>query len=167
MKSLATWQAEQQWWEEVPQLASQLIAECLQLTGCDHAQVAGFQADLISRQSEMLKIHQDLLESVRTDMTLEPELDEEAVAQDDSVSSESAQELASSERLSLDEMDAIHQTDQLIKGADFTQMITVNEPVKAALDDWLTWGRPNLMSAYENYQYLRPLISPVYERPAS
>lgn len=164
LKSLATWQAEQQWWEEVPQLASQLIAECLQLTGCDHAQVAGFQADLISRQSEMLKIHQDLLESVRTDMTLEPELDEEAVAQDDSVSSESAQELASSERLSLDEMDAIHQTDQLIKGADFTQMITVNEPVKAALDDWLTWGRPNLMSAYENYQYLRPLISPVYEK---
>ena len=34
-------------------------------------------------------------------------------------------------------------------------MISLNGPVKAALDDWLTWNRPMLMSSYEYYQYLR------------
>jgi membrane-bound lytic murein transglycosylase D len=41
-------------------------------------------------------------------------------------------------------------------------MIQLNGPVKAALDDWLTWLRPMLMEAWWNYQYLRPEMAPAY-----
>jgi len=54
-------------------------------------------------------------------------------------------------------------TDRLLHGADLREIITLNAPVDAALDDWLTWMRPMLMDSYENYQYLRDEIAPVYE----
>jgi membrane-bound lytic murein transglycosylase D len=54
-------------------------------------------------------------------------------------------------------------TDRLLHGADLRELITLNAPVNAALDDWLTWMRPMLMDSYENYQYLRDEIAPVYE----
>lgn len=52
----------------------------------------------------------------------------------------------------------------LLQGKDLAALIQVNEPVKAALDDWLTWRRPQLMESYENYQYMRALMWPAYER---
>ena len=51
----------------------------------------------------------------------------------------------------------------LLRGNDLREMISLNGPVKAALDDWLTWNRPMLMSSYEYYQYLRDKIAPIYE----
>lgn len=51
----------------------------------------------------------------------------------------------------------------LLKGTDLREMITLNGPVNAAIDDWLTWMRPILMEAYENYRFLRPKMAPVYE----
>jgi membrane-bound lytic murein transglycosylase D len=50
-----------------------------------------------------------------------------------------------------------------LDGADLCDVIQRNEPVAAALNDWLTWNRPALMEAYENYQFLRPKIWPIYE----
>ena len=43
------------------------------------------------------------------------------------------------------------------------EMIPLNAEVRAALNDWLTWNRPQLMQTYEQYQFLRPYIFPVYE----
>jgi membrane-bound lytic murein transglycosylase D len=43
------------------------------------------------------------------------------------------------------------------------EMIPLNTEVRAALNDWLTWNRPQLMQTYEQYQFLRPYILPVYE----
>lgn len=43
------------------------------------------------------------------------------------------------------------------------EMIPLNAEVRAALNDWLTWNRPQLMQTYEQYQFLRPSIVPVYE----
>jgi membrane-bound lytic murein transglycosylase D len=49
-------------------------------------------------------------------------------------------------------------------GHDFDKMVEVNEPVQAAMRDWLTTQRAFLIDAWENYQYMRYLMSPEYER---
>jgi membrane-bound lytic murein transglycosylase D len=51
----------------------------------------------------------------------------------------------------------------LLKGQDLRKLIAMNEPMKAALEEWLTWMRPNLLDAYENYQYMRYRMWPAYE----
>jgi len=57
-----------------------------------------------------------------------------------------------------------HRSVNLLKGEDLREIIELNGPVNAALHDWLTWMRPNLMDAFENYQYMRHLMWPEYER---
>jgi len=52
----------------------------------------------------------------------------------------------------------------LLKGNDLSEIITLNGPVKAAIDDWLTWMRPMLMESHENYRFLRQKIAPIYEQ---
>lgn len=52
----------------------------------------------------------------------------------------------------------------LLHGHDLAKVIRVNGPVKAALHDWLTWMRPNLVDAWENYAYLRHQMWPAYEK---
>lgn len=47
--------------------------------------------------------------------------------------------------------------------ADLRELIVLNGPIQAALDDWLTWLRPQLMASYHNYQFLRPTMAPIYE----
>lgn len=51
----------------------------------------------------------------------------------------------------------------LLKGTDLAEVISLNGPVKAAMDDWLTWNRPLLMTSYENYQFMRSKMAPSYE----
>lgn len=50
----------------------------------------------------------------------------------------------------------------LLDGTDLRELITLNGPVKAALDDWLTWLRPELLEAWRNYTFLRDRIAPLY-----
>ncbi len=50
-----------------------------------------------------------------------------------------------------------------LRGKDLRELIELNDPVKTAMNDWLTWLRPAFMASYENYQYLRDKIAPVYE----
>jgi membrane-bound lytic murein transglycosylase D len=54
-------------------------------------------------------------------------------------------------------------TASLLRGTELTEIIRLNGPVKAAIDDWLTWMRPMLMEAYHNYRFLRHKMAPVYE----
>jgi membrane-bound lytic murein transglycosylase D len=49
-------------------------------------------------------------------------------------------------------------------GHAFDQMVELNEPVQAALREWLTSQRGFLIDAWENYQYMRYLMAPEYER---
>ncbi|MBX3707972.1 MAG: transglycosylase SLT domain-containing protein [Pseudomonadales bacterium] len=51
----------------------------------------------------------------------------------------------------------------LLNGRELANLIEVNGPVKAALHDWLTWMRPQLIDSYENYQVMRHLMWPAYE----
>jgi membrane-bound lytic murein transglycosylase D len=49
-------------------------------------------------------------------------------------------------------------------GHQFDRMVEFNEPVQAAMRDWLTSRRAYLIDAYENYQYMRYLMYPEYQR---
>ena len=60
-------------------------------------------------------------------------------------------------------MPEIGRTESLLRGTDLSEIINLNGPVSAALDDWLTWNRPLLISSYFNYQFLRDDIAPIYE----
>ena len=52
----------------------------------------------------------------------------------------------------------------LLKGHKLSDIIAMNDPMKVALELWLTQYRPNLMRAYENYAYLRHEMWPAYEK---
>ena len=51
-----------------------------------------------------------------------------------------------------------------LNGRDFRELIVRNDAVKAAMAEWLTHLRPQLINAHEQYQYLRFLMWPEYER---
>ncbi|GIX36542.1 MAG: hypothetical protein KatS3mg126_2321 [Lysobacteraceae bacterium] len=53
---------------------------------------------------------------------------------------------------------AVNQLD----GRDLRELIELNPAVQAALNEWLTWMRPQLLEAYENYRILRPQMWPEY-----
>jgi membrane-bound lytic murein transglycosylase D len=52
---------------------------------------------------------------------------------------------------------------RLLNGQDLAEIIELNSLVRAALNDWLTWMRPTLIDAFENYMHMRHLMWPVYE----
>ncbi len=52
----------------------------------------------------------------------------------------------------------------MLKGQRLDEIIEVNQAVKAGMEEWLTWMRPNLLDAWENYQYMRHLMWPQYEQ---
>jgi membrane-bound lytic murein transglycosylase D len=47
---------------------------------------------------------------------------------------------------------------------DVKDVVSLNGPVKRALNDWLTWNRPQLADAFENYLFLREEIAPIYAK---
>ncbi len=52
----------------------------------------------------------------------------------------------------------------LLRGRDLREFITVNGPVKAALNEWLTWMRPLLLDTWDNYRFMRHRMWPEYEQ---
>lgn len=64
----------------------------------------------------------------------------------------------------LNDIPEAQRTITLLRGKNLADVITLNEPVKAAINEWLTWLRPNLIEAYENYQYMRFMMWPEYEK---
>lgn len=51
-----------------------------------------------------------------------------------------------------------------LKGRELGEIIAVNDAVKVAIEEWLSQHRPNLQLAYENYQFMRAMMWPEYER---
>lgn len=52
----------------------------------------------------------------------------------------------------------------LLNGRELRDLIELNTPVKSAMVEWLTWMRPQLVTAWENYHYMRHLMWPEYEQ---
>lgn len=66
-------------------------------------------------------------------------------------------------RMLSDDVPEVARSINLLHGNELAKVIKINGPVKAALHDWLTWMRPGLIDAWENYAYLRHLMWPAYE----
>jgi len=116
---------------------------CLSSPACDHSRVLSGYEKLAG---EGLAIH-----SENTDELAEADLT-------------AAQATDSTTSPMLDDLPEAQRSVTLLNGRELRDLIELNTPVKAAMVEWLTWMRPNLITAYENYQYLRYLMWPEYER---
>ncbi|MCK7594667.1 lytic transglycosylase domain-containing protein [Pseudomarimonas salicorniae] len=122
---------------------------CAALPDCDTAPLLARYAELLSAQSELLVQHDEagpdalalegeggaLVEEGRVDLAGGPEA----------------------------EIEGLQDSLALLKGRDLRELIALNAPVKAALNEWLTWMRPQLLESYENYQFMRHRMWPEYE----
>jgi membrane-bound lytic murein transglycosylase D len=120
-----------------------IAGRCVAMPGCEIERVLLAQDTLLDRQA------QELLGRARVD----------AVDADDAGAPEGAG--AGTIEHALPETS---RTAALLQGRDLRKMVALNEPIRAALEEWLTWMRPNLMETYENYQYMRYKMFPAYER---
>jgi len=120
--------------------------ECSQSSGCDMKQFTEVYTQLLGEQSYEL----------RTQLALVDELESTTETVEDPEREPGTAPFAST-------MPEIARTESMLRGKDLREIINLNGPVRAALDDWLTWMRPLLMESYENYQYLRPKIAPIYD----
>jgi membrane-bound lytic murein transglycosylase D len=116
-----------------------LAQRCLKQRGCDSTRV-------ITQYETLLK-SQDLAQ------------DDTLVGEDDDIDADHARSpvLANS-------VEAQKSIKLLDDGHGFDRMVEMNEPVQAAIREWLTSQRSFLIDAWENYQYMRYLMAPEYER---
>jgi membrane-bound lytic murein transglycosylase D len=133
--------------EKIAAAASAIRAdgeECSRTTGCDMSLFLVAYEALLSKQSIQLKKQALEISNLEESIQEEPE-----------------REPGTSSFVST--LPAIDKTVSLLRGTDLRELINLNGPVSAAIDDWLTWMRPMLMDSYNNYMYLRKNIAPVYE----
>lgn len=116
--------------------------ECLEQPGCDVRRVLAAQDALLVRQGRFLVGATEDSDPVNGDGDLVGEGDSPVLL----VLPESARTVA------------------MLNGKDLAKVIELNEPVKAALEEWLTWMRPQLLDTWENYQYMRHRMFPEYEK---
>jgi membrane-bound lytic murein transglycosylase D len=117
---------------------------CAELPACDTARFFSAYQTLLTVQSRALG--------------------ELAALDDDSATTDEVELEEGRERVIGAHLPQMHKALTLLKGRRLKDVITLNEPVKAALDEWLTWLRPQLIETYKNYAYMRPLMLPEYER---
>jgi membrane-bound lytic murein transglycosylase D len=118
---------------------------CAATPGCDLERVLAAQDALVARQTEVL------LGGIEDRQRVE-----------DTTPGEEVNEEAESPLLS--GVPETRRSVALLKGQDLRRIIQVNEPVRAALEEWLTWMRPFLLEAHENYRFMRYRMWPEYEQ---
>ncbi|MFQ5791540.1 MAG: transglycosylase SLT domain-containing protein [Acidobacteriota bacterium] len=133
--------------EELQAIADRLKAganECAKTQGCDWNRFLDALNRLLGEQARVLSRQASRIEGLVSEA-------EEGIEREPGTSP------------FISAMPEMGTTVSLLRGTDLRDIIKLNGPVKAALDDWLTWMRPMLMDAYENYQFLRKSIAPIYE----
>lgn len=120
-----------------------LADECLDLPGCDVRRILAAQDALLVRQGRFLSGTTEDADPVDARET-------ELAGEGDSPVLRAMPEAA--------------RTVAMLNGRDLSKVIALNEPVKAALEEWLTWMRPQLLDTWENYQYMRHLMFPAYQQ---
>lgn len=121
--------------------------DCTRTPGCDIEQILAVFDRLLGEQEIRLKT-----QAARIG-TLEADIDEEIDPEREPGTSPFVAAIPELGRV-----------ETLLRGTELREIISLNGPVKAAIHDWLTWMRPMLMEAHENYQYLRDEIAPIYEK---
>lgn len=112
-------------------------ARCLATTGCDSAQVAEGALTLLDGDASLRTIGEGA----------------DGTADEDHAGSGVIAHLPEASR-----------SVNLLNGRDLRDIIALNGPVKAALTEWLTWMRPQLVDAWEHYQDMRHLMWPEYQK---
>lgn len=115
---------------------------CIALPGCEVRRVIAAQDALIERQARFLV--------GATEDAVPLDAEAETAGEGDSPVVQSMPNAA--------------RTVAMLNGKDLAKVIELNEPVKAALEEWLTWMRPQLLDAWENYQFMRHRMFPAFER---
>ncbi len=59
---------------------------------------------------------------------------------------------------------AMERTITLLKGRELADILTINDAVKAGIEQWLTQYRPNLITTYVNYEFMRYRMWPEYHK---
>ncbi|MCU0754696.1 MAG: transglycosylase SLT domain-containing protein [Xanthomonadales bacterium] len=114
-----------------------LSEQCRALPGCDLARVLGLWQTLVERQQQALLRPAESVPTAPLPVVDAPPPPEYPAAAD---------------------------TARLLAGTDLKEMIRLNGPVKAAIADWLTIMRPNLIETWKNYSFLRHRMYPHFER---
>ena len=112
--------------------------ECAETRGCEPQRFMSAYGNLLTLRSDVLT------GAMEEFVEVEKAYDEESIV--------------------LAEIPSATRSVNLLNGQDLREIIELNGPVNAAMHDWLTWMRPNLMDAWENYQYMRHLMWPEYEK---
>ncbi len=126
------------------ELLTAAAGRCMAAAGCEIERVLLAQDALLERQSRALL--------------------ERDASDDASVAGDAAPEPGTAANGAAGVLPQASRSVALLKGRDLRQMITMNASVKAALEEWLTWLRPNLLEAHENYQFMRSRMWPAYEQ---
>jgi membrane-bound lytic murein transglycosylase D len=122
-----------------------LSGRCLKTRGCEIERVLAAQDAMLAASSK--------------------ELTSEADGEDNAPKPTAAEIVEPGEASSVAvELPEAARAARLLKGKDLGAIIQLNAPVKSALEDWLTWQRPNLIEAYENYMFMRVKMWPAYEK---
>ena len=119
-----------------------LAARCAALAGCDTARVFGTYDRLLAEHAAREGDGDGLAAADEGDLTLAGEHESPV----------------------LSHLPEASRSINLLAGRELRDVIQLNGPVKAALNEWLTWMRPNLVDAFEHYQMLRDRMWPEYEQ---
>ncbi|MGO4550085.1 transglycosylase SLT domain-containing protein [Lysobacter sp. 2RAF19] len=118
-----------------------VIAACMQLKGCS--------------VPTMLATYKRLLKS---------KADSEAQSADDDVAADDEGDDHAISSVATDVPEAARAAQLLSDDHRFDQMVQYNPAVQAGIRKWLTDMRPALIGSYENYQYMRHLMWPEFQR---
>ncbi len=122
---------------------------CASQPGCDAAALLARYAELLDAQSELLLASEA---PPGESLALEGE--------GGALGAPSEQDVLGPEA----EIDGLKDSLALLNGRDLREVIDLNPQVKAALNEWLTWMRPQLLESFENYQFMRHRMWPEYEQ---
>lgn len=131
-------------------------ARCVTLTGCEVARVVAIYDALLIERAGGADHDGETFAVVAEDTASAGEGDAAAVTDSAVVDSNDSPLLA--------QVPEAERSMTLLHGRELADIIAMKGPVKAALNEWLTWMRPNLISAWENYQYMRYRMWPEYEK---
>lgn len=140
LEALATgrWETAHTLIEEAVESLAVAGSQCAETRGCEPQRFMSAYSNLLTQRSAVLT------GAMEEFVEVEKSYDEESVV--------------------LADIPSATKSVNLLNGQDLREIIELNGPVNAAMHDWLTWMRPNLIDAWENYQYMRHLMWPEYEQ---
>jgi len=136
-------------------------ARCVALPGCEVARVVAVYDALLIERTQARDHDGETFAALGDDSVVAGEGGDAAVAGADDDDDDDDDK---GDSPLLAQVPEAERSVSLLNGRELADIIAMKGPVKAALTEWLTWLRPNLITAWENYQYMRYRMWPEYEQ---